>query len=149
MGQIALGGVTKGLGHPTAAHQLVQADSVHLYREGVREAATGGVLVVEEGVDGLDRRCQARFGCHAVHEVLGKAQIFARRPDGLDVGAHRTEIADQEVVGIGGAGVAAHAALGAAQGDVAGLRVVVRRFLHGHATGQARHLVECAAGAHP
>lgn len=136
-------------GDAAAADQLVQADAVHVDGERVGEAPPGGLLVVQERVDRLDGRDQARLGGRPVDQVLGEAEVLAGGPEVLDVGAYGAQVADEDAVGGGVAGVAVDAALGAAQRDVAALRVVVQCLLHRHAAGQAGDLLQRAAGAHP
>lgn len=138
-----------GLGDAAAADQLVEADAVHLDREGVREPSPGRPLVVEEGVHRLDRRHEARLGRRALHQVLGEPQVLAGGPERLDVRAHRAQVAHQDAVRLRVTGIAVDAALGTAERDVTTLGGIVQRLLHGHASGESGHLVEGAARTHP
>lgn len=91
-------------GDSAAAHQLVQADAVHIDGERVGEPPPGGLLVVQERVDRLDGGDQARLGGGPVDQVLGEAEVFAGGPELFDVGAYGAQIADEDAVGRGSRG---------------------------------------------
>ena len=86
---------------------------------------------------------------HAVDDVLAQAEVLAHGPVALDQRPHGVQVARDDVAGAVVVRVEVDAALGAAERDVAAVRVVVEALLERHAPGQAPDFEERAAAAHP